>query len=54
MNKPQIHFDDLETANRLLNEAFDIIIDIKDILADTNISDEEALEQIDYILRKIK
>lgn len=54
MIKPQIQFDDLQTANRLLNEAFDMIIEIKNILKDTDMDDQEALQNIEYVLRDIK
>ena len=45
---------DKDTSNRLLNDAFDIISEIKETLQDTDLSDSEAHEQIDYILRKVK
>ena len=45
---------DKDTANRLLSEAFNIITEIKDILNDPDLDDKEALENIDYILRKVK
>ena len=37
---------DKDTSNRLLNDAFDIISEIKETLQDTDLSDSEALEQI--------
>jgi hypothetical protein len=45
---------DKDTANRLLNEAFDIITEIKEILKDEDMDDQEALQNIDYVLRKVK
>lgn len=51
--KIQMEFDK-DTANRLLSEAFDIISEIKEIISDTELDDMEALQQIDYILRKTK
>jgi hypothetical protein len=48
--KIQIEYDK-DTANRLLNEALDIISEIKDILANEDMYDEEALEEIADLLK---
>lgn len=51
--KIQMEFDK-DTANRLLSEALDIISELKEIISDPDLDDMEALQQIDYILRKTK
>ena len=45
---------DKETANRLLNEAFDIISDIRDIINDDELDEEDTYEKIEYIMRRVK
>lgn len=45
---------DKNTANMLLIEALDIILEIKEILNDPDMDDQEALQNIDYVLRKVK
>jgi hypothetical protein len=45
---------DLNTANEMLKEAFELIQEIKDILNDTDMDDQEALQNIDYAVRTLR
>lgn len=51
--KIQMEFDK-DNANRLLSEALDILSEIKETLEDADLDDREALQQIDYIVRRVK